>query len=225
MKFEELLSLNLNGKTEKRKSGGVELTYLSWSYAVAEFTKAYPNFTYEIKMFEGKPYIYDENTGYMVFTSITAENQTKEMWLPVMDGANKAMKRESYKYVVKKKDKFTGKITEVEKTVEPASMFDVNKTIMRCLVKNMAMFGLGLYIYNGEDLPEAVTERPEEKPQPKTATIPSITPQQLAVLRGLKIQINKPLEELTFAEAKSMIENAEKLKAKKVVKKVVAQEI
>ena len=33
-------------------------------------------------------------------------------------------------------------------------MFDINKTIMRCLVKNMAMFGLGGYIYAGEDLPE-----------------------------------------------------------------------
>ena len=64
-----------------------------------------------------------------------------------------------------------------------------------------------------------------KKPTPKTATIPSITPQQLAVLRGLKIQANKPLEQLTYAEAKAMIENAEKLKAKKVVKKVVAQEI
>ena len=47
-----------------------------------------------------------------------------------------------------------------EKSVEQASMFDVNKTIMRCLVKNIAMFGLGLYIYAGEDLPE-------EPPQPQ----------------------------------------------------------
>lgn len=38
-------------------------------------------------------------------------------------------------------------------------MFDVNKTIMRCLVKNLAMFGLGLYIYSGEDLPEVETEK------------------------------------------------------------------
>lgn len=62
----------------------------------------------------------------------------------------------------------------------------------------------------------------DEKPTPKTATIPSITPQQLAVLKGLKIKIGKPLEQLTFAEAKSMIEKTEKLK---VAKKVVAQEI
>ena len=43
-----------------------------------------------------------------------------------------------------------------DKQVEKATMFDVNKTIMRCLVKNLAMFGLGLYIYAGEVLPEGV---------------------------------------------------------------------
>lgn len=215
MKFEELLSLDLSDKIETRKSGGVELTYLSWSNAVEAFTKTYPNFTYEIKMFEGKPYIYDENTGYMVFTSITAENQTKDMWLPVMDGANRAMKDKPYTYKTKYE----------EKTVLPATMFDINRAIMRCLVKNMAMFGLGLYIYNGEDLPDAGNKpTTDEKPQPKTATIPSITPQQLAVLRGLKIQTDKPLEQLTFAEAKAMIEKAEKFKAKKTTN-VVAQEI
>jgi hypothetical protein len=69
------------------------------------------------------------------------------MWLPVMDGANKAMKAEAYTYTTK----------YGEKDVEPASMFDINKTIMRCLVKNLAMFGLGLYIYAGEDLPEDLT--------------------------------------------------------------------
>ena len=44
-------------------------------------------------------------------------------------------------------------------SVEPATMFDVNKAIMRCLVKNLAMFGLGLYIYSGEDLPAAEVEK------------------------------------------------------------------
>ena len=38
--------------------------------------------------------------------------------------------------------------------VEYAKMFDVNKTIMRCLVKNLAMFGFRLYVYSGEDLLE-----------------------------------------------------------------------
>ena len=45
-----------------------------------------------------------------------------------------------------------------EKSVEAISMFDINKAVMRCLVKNLAMFGLGLYIYAGEDLPEDIRE-------------------------------------------------------------------
>ena len=44
--------------------------------------------------------------------------------------------------------------------IDAISANDINKTIMRCLVKNLAMFGLGLYIYAGEDLPE-------EPPEPK----------------------------------------------------------
>ena len=49
------------------------------------------------------------------------------------------------------------------KTVEPATMFDINTTIMRCLVKNLAMFGLGLYIYAGEDLPNDEKRQQEDK--------------------------------------------------------------
>ena len=141
MNFEEVYKINVNEHTEKKNN----LTYLSWAWAWAEFKKAYPDAEYEIKRFEnGLPYVYDENTGYMVFTSVTAGDLTYEMWLPVMDGANKAMKKDPYTYMTK----------YGEKTVESATMFDVNKTIMRCLVKNLAMFGLGLYIYAGEDLPE-----------------------------------------------------------------------
>ncbi|NEX86477.1 DUF1071 domain-containing protein, partial [Enterococcus durans] len=74
----------------------------------------------------------------------------------------KAMKDEPYTYEVNdyqwnnetKKKEIVGKI---EKRVEAASMFDINKTIMRCLVKNLAMFGLGLYIFAGEDMPEDVS--------------------------------------------------------------------
>ena len=72
-----------------------------------------------------------------------------------MNGANKAMKNKPYTYEVIEwvNRQKTGKM--IPKTVEAYTMFDVNKTVMRCLVKNMAMFGLGLYIYAGEDLPEA----------------------------------------------------------------------
>lgn len=153
--FEELYHLNVNDYTEDKNG----LTYLTWSYAWAEVKKRYPNATYEIEKFENNlPYVYDENVGYMVFTKVTIEDVTHEMWLPVMDGANKAMKKESYKYKVKvyKFGKWTGEYAE--KVVESADMFDINKTIMRCLVKNLAMFGLGLYIYAGEDLPEQIKQ-------------------------------------------------------------------
>lgn len=146
--FETLFEINVNDHIEKKK----DLTYLSWPYAWAEVKKKYPNANYKIHLFGEKqhPYVFDESTGYMVFTSVTIENLTHTMWLPVMDSANKTIKSTSYTYNTKfKKDIL----------VEAATMFDVNKTIMRCLVKNLAMFGLGLYIYSGEDLPEIETEK------------------------------------------------------------------
>ena len=155
--FDTLNAINVNGHTEKKKTGNAELTYLSWPFAWAEVKKAYPSAEYEVvKQTGGLPYAYDPNTGYMVYTRVTIEDVTHEMWLPVMDGANKAMKDHAYEYTTG-----YGQYTKT-KVCEAATMFDINKTIMRCLVKNLAMFGLGLYIYAGEDLPEG--EKVEEKP-------------------------------------------------------------
>ena len=152
MVFEDLNGLNINGHTEKKKVEGKELTYLSWPWAWAEVKKRYPDAHYTIwKNENGLPYTEDPATGYMVYTSVTIEGVTHEMWLPVMNGANRAMKRAPYEYTTK-----YGK-----KSVEAATMMDINKTIMRCLVKNLAMFGLGLYIYAGEDLPEVEKEEQE----------------------------------------------------------------
>ena len=151
--FKTLRAINVNDHTEQLKQGSTNLTYLSWAWAIDEVMKHYPDTSYKVVKFDGKPYLYDADLGYMVFTEVTIEGQAKEMWLPVMDGANKAMKNHSYTYQVKeyKNYKWTGNY--IEKTVEPATMFDINKTIMRCIVKNLGMFGLGLYIYAGEDLP------------------------------------------------------------------------
>lgn len=159
MKFEELSKINVNGHTDDKNG----LTYLSWVWAWSEIKKQCPEVTYDILKFENNlPYVYDENTGYMVFTKMTIGEQTYEMWLPVMDGNNKAMLNHPYTYKVKeyKDGQFTGQYKE--KNVEPATMFDINKTIMRCLVKNIAMFGLGIYIYAGEDLPEGYEISKEE---------------------------------------------------------------
>lgn len=150
--FNELYSLNVNENIEKKNG----LSYLSWSWAVAEILKKHPDMTYEILRFENNlPYTYDEKTGYMVFTKVTIAGITREMWLPVMDNSNKAMLSHPYTYQVKNYK--TGEIEEKE--VKPATMFDINKTIMRCLTKNFAMFGLGLYIFAGEDLPEEEQNR------------------------------------------------------------------
>jgi hypothetical protein len=159
-KFQELYSLDVNKYVEKKQG----LSYLTWSFAWAEFKKIYPDATYTISKDEnGKCYFGDENIGYMVYTSVTAGGLTYEMWLPVMDNANKSMKAFPYTYKVAdwQWDATQGKkvkVREIEKTVEAISMFDINKTVMRCLVKNLAMFGLGLYIYAGEDLPENIIE-------------------------------------------------------------------
>lgn len=145
--FETLNSINVNDHTEQKKTNtGASLTYLSWAWAWAEVKKAFPDANYEIEKFNGIPYVYDQLTGFMVYTKVTIDGVTHEMWLPVMDGNNKAMKAEPYQYTTK----------SGTKTVAAATMFDVNKAIMRCLVKNLAMFGLGLYIYSGEDLPEEI---------------------------------------------------------------------
>lgn len=159
-KFQELYSLDVNRYVEKKQG----LSYLTWSFAWAEFKKIYPDATYTIQKDEqGRCYFGDENIGYMVYTSVTAGGLTYEMWLPVMDNANKSMKISPYTYKVAdwQWDSNQGKkvkVGEIEKSVEAVSMFDINKAVMRCLVKNLAMFGLGLYIYAGEDLPEDIKE-------------------------------------------------------------------
>lgn len=158
--FKKLNNLNVNKYTEKKQN----LTYLSWAWAWAEVKKLYPDASYQIwKDDEGNPYTFNESLGYMCYTSVCINGETLEMWLPVMNGANKAMLNKEYTYKVKDwtESKKQGKDVFIDKTVEPATMFDINKTIMRCLVKNLAMFGLGLYIYSGEDLPEVEPVKPK----------------------------------------------------------------
>jgi len=163
--FEKLSAINVNDKVEKKSN----LTYLSWAWAWAEVKKAYPSATYQVKgdPTTQKPYFFDEKLGYMVMTEVTIEDQTLEMWLPVMDGANKSMLSEPYTYTTR----------YGEKSVDAASMFDINKTLMRCLVKNLAMFGLGHYIYAGEDLPETETATPVQN-------LPPIKPETVTLKEG-----------------------------------------
>ena len=207
--FRELVQVNVNDYVEQKNG----LNYLSWANAIQEICKRHnEQFEYEIEKFgENKlPYVYDEGVGFMVFTNITMFGQKREMWLPVMDNNNNAMLKEPYSYQVKKyeynpatgKKEFMGNYDE--KLVGKATMFDVNKTIMRCLVKNLAMFGLGLYIYAGEDLPVELGEPCTEK--------------QVARMRELKVnEVNvckkfkkTSIEDLSYQEAEIVINSKEK---------------
>lgn len=209
--FKRFVQLNVNEHTETKN----DLTYLSWAWAWQEALRICPTATYEIRNFPDKDgvsrcYQYDPILGYMVFTSVTINGLTREMWLPVMDGANKSMLDHSYTYKVKKyefnpetrKKEFIGNYED--KSVEPATMFDINKTIMRCLTKNLAMFGLGIYIYAGEDLPIEIGE--------------PVTVKQIARMRELEIlepnvckkfKVNS-IEELTYQQAEFVIVTKEK---------------
>ena len=177
--FDALSQLDLSDKVERRE----ELTYLSWANAWAEFKYAYPSATYRIVKdpTTGLPYFADPLTGIIVYTEVTVDDVTHEMWLPVMDNKNKAMKFEPYTYTVT----YNGKT--YEKTVSAATMFDINKTIMRCLVKNLAMFGLGLYIYAGEDMPARDNTTNDPNTAPAT---PPVIPKPVDRFAAIKNSIS-----------------------------------
>lgn len=161
--FKKLSQINVNEMVDKKQTGGTTLTYLSWASAFQVAKENYPDLEYEIERNPetGLPYWYDPLTGYMVFTKVTINGVTHEMWLPVMDGTNHAMKAEPYDVQTKYK----------KYKVPAATMYDINKAIMRCLVKNLSMFGLGLYIYRGEDLPdgESQAQNAAQPPQAQPA--------------------------------------------------------
>lgn len=165
---EDLFTKALNFEIPKEKietisSNGRSLSYISWSYAWGIFKQLYPDAHYEIvkNPQTNLPYFYDPEAGIMVYTRISANRETHEMWLYVMDNQNQAMRFVPYAY-----QQWNSKSRAwEERGVRAATMADVNKTVMRCLVKNMSIFGLGLNIYAGSDLPDFNIEPEEEKPR------------------------------------------------------------
>lgn len=120
----ELLKINVNQHTEKKG----QLTYLSWAWAWAEVLKIDPDAYWNAGEFNGFPASFLPDGTAMVHVFATIKGKQKGCWLPVMDNRNKAIKN--------------------------PDAFAINTAIMRCLAKAIAMHGLGLYIYAGEDLPE-----------------------------------------------------------------------
>jgi hypothetical protein len=133
----DLLKINVNDHTEKKNG----LTYLSWAWA--EALKADPAATFNVQTFDGKPYVEINGTA-MVWVTVTMFNKPVTCFLPVMNGANKPLTLAGEEVQTRR-----GPI------IEKIDSFTVNTAIMRCMVKGLALHGLGLYIYAGEDLPEA----------------------------------------------------------------------
>jgi hypothetical protein len=130
----DLLKINVNDHTEKKNG----LTYLSWAWAWQEALKADSTATFDVQIFEGKPYMDVNGTG-MVWVTVTLFGQPRTCMLPVMDYKNKPI-------------------------LNPDA-FAVNTAIMRCMTKALALHGLGIYIYAGDDLPQD-----DEKAAPITQT-------------------------------------------------------
>lgn len=139
--FAILSAIDVTPYVEKKSNG---LTYLSWSQAWRIVKENFPDATYEKRYWNEKPYLFDPDLGYYVETSVTINGETQTMNLFVMDGANKAMLNHPYEYQTK----------YGPKQVEQATMFDINTALQRCLVKNLAMFGLGLSLYYKETVPD-----------------------------------------------------------------------
>lgn len=138
-----------------------QFSYLSWPYAVAQLRLADPSACWEVRRFDALPYLKTE-TGYFVEIAVTVQGITLSQIHPVLDGKNRPI-------------------------FEPTA-FDINTSIQRALVKAIALHGLGLYIYAGEDLPEG--DKPTEEPTPKAPVSPMpgasrATPAQIRYIERL----------------------------------------
>lgn len=139
--FKELYNVDVTGKVKKKNN----LSYLSWAAAWAEVKKLYPDATYKIyeevlsyapdgtTPMKTRPWFDDGKTGW-VKTGVIINGIEHIEDLPIMDFKNASIVAENIK------------------------SSDANKAIQRSLTKACARHGLGLYIYEGEDLPEESKE-------------------------------------------------------------------
>ena len=133
--FTKLNGIDVSSKV-KTKNG---LTYLSWSSAVAEVKKLYPDMEIKIypqimDQFGNTRFWHDDGKTGWVEVGVTINGKEEREVLAIMDFKNKSIPAEN--------------ITST----------DANKAIKRCMVKAIALHGMGLYVYEGEDLPEDVTK-------------------------------------------------------------------
>ncbi|MES5869226.1 DUF1071 domain-containing protein [Bacillus cereus group sp. RP32] len=125
--FSKLAQIDCTEHVEKKG----RFSYLSWAWAVKKLREVDPTATWEVKRFDGVPYL-KTDCGYFVEVEVTVQGIPLSQIHPILNNQNKPI-------------------------AEPNS-FDINTSIQRCLVKAIALHGLGLYIYAGEDLPEVQEE-------------------------------------------------------------------
>ena len=139
--FNELYGININPHIEQDYKG---LSYLSWATAYKLAMDKDPAMNYEIVQDnDGMPF-FSRGDVHIVKTKVTMFGETKEMFLPIMDNKHNAV-------------------------AKPNSR-QVNDNIMRCLAKNIAMFGIGLPLYVGEDLAQFKDDASNNKSKKTTET-------------------------------------------------------
>lgn len=136
--FEQLYALDASGKIRKKQS----LSYISWAAAWAEVKKVFPDASFRVypqtmdELGNTRFWHDDGRTGW-VDVGVTIENKEERVTLPIMNARNQSIP--------------AGEITS----------FDANKAQMRCLVKALALHGAFMHIFEGEDLPEEVSQNIE----------------------------------------------------------------
>mgnify|MGYP003651432087 CR=1 FL=1 len=165
MTINKLLSLDVSKFVEKKNN----LTYLSWAHAWAEALKADPAATFHVDTFQRAdattvPYM-DVNGYGMVWVRVKIFDKEITCFLPVMDHKNKP--------------------------IQKPDAFQVNTAIMRCMTKGLALHGLGLHIYAGEDLPMAVDEADPKAEEPKAATIEALAAKGAAFMDAFETALEE----------------------------------
>lgn len=140
--WDTLSMINVNDHVVTKGSrGGFQAKYLSWSWAWETLMKNFPQARFEFTHYD-KPdgtmsdvLTYDDGTCQVECTMWIGDVK-RTMWLSVMDNSFKA--------------------------IPNPSSSQINTAKMRCLTKLIAFWGLGFYIYAGEDLPIAESASPPE---------------------------------------------------------------
>lgn len=180
--FNKLNAINVNDKIEKKKRGDIHLSYLPWASAFEILLSSFADKEIEYDVIENPnrelPIFGDAQKGYIVKTWIKIRGVTRKMWLPITDNKNNVMKDESYEY----KDNKNNKVI-----VNPINTFAINTAIMRCFVKNIAKFGVGLYVYKGEDLPtnEIIIQTPLNNNESLSKTLDKAPSKEIIKLQKL----------------------------------------